>query len=328
MDNVIEGFKHNNLLGSGKKKNLKKGKGIIDKIKEFTKKHKKKIGAVALGTAALATGALGAYLHQKHKKPIPFGSHRSRLLIEPRNIIPPLENIPIRRLSVPSDEEQKRDKRTGLKIELLDNNSGSGLGKRKKGKGILNKAKEFFKKHKKKIAAAALGTAALGTAAVLGHKAYKRNQDFGRSMNPRHNIDTLPNISPIGWEDRAKESERNPLYFLDEEKGGGILNKAKEFVKKHKKKIAAISGAVLGTAALGTAAALGHKAYKKRKIDRELGRYLDLSQGSDNPKYHFLFLVILRAIPISIYKKPIENHSSSDKDVNTFHLICRNSWVS
>ena len=320
MDNVIEGFKHNNLLGSRRMK--KKGKGIVEDIKNFAKKHKKKIAGVAGAVGALGTAALGAHLYQKYKKPTSFGSHRSRLLKEN---IPPLEDIPR------NPEEHKRERRSSLihtpaidvgPPPILDfSKPYNGLGRKKKGKGIFDKAKEFVKKHKKKIAAvsgAVLGTAALGTAAALGHKAYKkhkRDQLINRYLDPNNLFPNLDHVeeqkgdlrTPSSLDIFRQEPQPGQLEFpddedvfrprrpyswvdwaanLDEEKRGlGLLDKLKEFTKKHKKKL--VTAAALGTA-LGTTAVGAHilndkyNQYRQRQLDEAQRRnvlhdqYVDL----------------------------------------------------
>ena len=205
MDNIVDGLKHNNLIGGKKKVIL--GKGVLEDVKNFVKKHKKKIGAVAGAVGALGTAALGAHLYQKHKKPKSFGARKSRLL----NELPLLEDIPRKEI----EDEFKRERRSSLihtpaidvgPPPILDfSKSYSGLGKKKNsrrltGKGVFDKIKEFTKKHKKKIGAVAgavLGTAALGTAAHLGHKAYKKHKR-DNLINQYLNPDNLfPNLEHV-----------------------------------------------------------------------------------------------------------------------------------
>jgi len=275
---LIEPVYDENIIGLGKKKNSllkqvqaykkqhgctlkeawaavksKHGNGVLDKAKEFVKKHKKKIAAVSgavLGTTALGTAA--ALGHKYHKK-----RRVDRLIetyLDPNN---PYfsENVPEERHPLHSSAlDIFRQAPQPTELEFPEDENVFRPRSENKGDGI----KDFLKKHKKKIAAAALGTSALGIAAALGYKKYKRNQDFTSSINPSDEFDTAPNISSSDWEDRAIESERNPLYFLDENKGAGIIDKAKEFLKKHERKI---KSGLIKTGVLSVGPVLGLTGY-------------------------------------------------------------------
>jgi len=278
------------------------GSGIIDDVKNFVKKNKKKIIAGLAGTAGLVGAtALGSHLYNKHKNKNAFGSHKSRLLVEPIKPIEDVKNARSRRSSL--IHENALDFIDVGEPPILD------FSKPYSGAGVLDKIKEFAKKHKKKIIAGTAGlagTALAGTIGALAHREYKKrkiNRELARFLNVGdQNLDrpaSLPFLEPEeGKDDYGHRSSAldvfrhesdKPLEFpeeenvfrprswtqlaenYDDEKGAGVFDKIKEFAKKHKNKIGALAGA---TTALATGALLGHQYIR----NQDLSRYNNLLQ--------------------------------------------------
>jgi len=282
------------------------GSGIIDDVKNFVKKNKKKIIAGLAGTAGLVGAtALGSHLYNKHKNRNAFGSHKSKLLVEPvKSTIKPIEDV-----------KNARNRRSSLihenALDYIDVGEPPILdfSKPYSGAGILDKIKEFAKKHKKKIIAGTAGlagTALAGTIGALAHREYKKrkiNRELGRFLNiGDQNLDrpaSLPFLEPeekrddYGHRSSALDVFRHendkPLEFpeeehvfrprswiqlaenYDEDKGAGVFDKIKEFAKKHEKTLKTVAGV---SGALATGALLGHQYIK----NQDLTRYNDLLQ--------------------------------------------------
>jgi hypothetical protein len=154
-----------------------------------------------------------------------------------------------------------------------------GKGRKKKGKGLkedfkekFEKVKKFVKKHKEKIAgvAGALGT--IGTIGALASLASKKQPKKYERLNlEQYEPYGLKNpllYPPYVAQPESKQERHEPALlnpFLEavqssrrNSKSGGGVKEVKDFLKKHKGKIAA------ATAALGAIGAIAALAYNKR----------------------------------------------------------------
>lgn len=223
----------------------KKGKGIVDDVKNFIKKHKKVLGTVAgATTGALGALALGALASRKGKRGLP--SIEAEKQFNFLNTINKPEEVRI----LPFDEESKRP--SSRRSSLIPNIQ-------------VKPVPQAVPIHSLKIREDIKNPFGLEGFTLKPHPPTKK---LGGKKNS-----LLKQVQE--YKKKHGCTLKEAWAAVKAKHGNGIFDKVKEFAKKHKKKIGAVAGA-LGTAgALATAAALGHREYKKNKLDKEIAKYLD-----------------------------------------------------
>jgi hypothetical protein len=346
----------------------------LTSAKNFLVKHKKAVAGVAgaLGTLGAVGIAMNAYNKNKPVEPeytvnplLEFGSHRrghEPALLDvrpkPRTLKHPIEEMeakyPSRTLKHPIEEmEAKYPSRKGRgmdksevlrEVQAYKKANGVSLKeawkavKAKEGSGMFDKAKKFVKKHQKTIGAVS-GALTAGTLALLPH--VLSNKKKSNSVRARYNklpappLLDIPNYVPMSSHKDMRYSHSAlpapPNLGLS---GGGIFQKAKEFVKKHKKVIAA-TAATAGT--LGALALGARHVYNKNKQPKKRYVSLDMEEIPENTPYDGILRDWDKDYDPDVFglgrkKLPNPNHpmglypeddSSSSDDENHEKPLCR-----
>ena len=141
------------------------------------------------------------------------------------------------------------------------------------GSGIIDNIKKFTKKHGKRIASIAVPTlATLGATALGTHHLYKKykkdKKDKIDEYEPLHDFELL----------NEDGSPKSYIQLAEEYSGHGLFDKAKLFLKKHKKKLLGATAGLAGAALTGV---IGKKLFDFKKDKEEFDKAQEQAKANE-----------------------------------------------